>query len=86
MLKIFRKNANMTQEDIAYELNVTQGTVSKLEKGNKPIDIQTFMQWVRVTNSEIHAAAMMFGTDVISTAMTMVQAIPMFIGGFNLWI
>ncbi|WP_400194661.1 helix-turn-helix domain-containing protein [Lysinibacillus telephonicus] len=86
MLKFFRKKAKMTQEDIAYELNMTQSTVSKMESGRHIIDIQTFMNWVRVTNSEIHAASMMFGTDLVNNAMQLMQAVPMYIGGFVLWI
>lgn len=86
MLKLFRKKAKMTQEDMADELNMTQSTISKMESGRHIIDIQTFMNWVRVTNSEVHAASMMFGID-LSTAITQVmQAVPMFIGGCNLWI
>lgn len=67
MLKVFRKSANLTQEDIAYELNITQSSVSKLESGRKLIDIQTFMNWVSVTNSEIHAASLIFGNEVINS-------------------
>lgn len=86
MLKFFRKKARMTQEEIADELNVTQSCVSKLESGRKIIDIHTFMNWVRVTNSEVHAASMMFGIDITTTAMQVLQAVPMYIGGFSLWV
>lgn len=75
----------MTQEEIAYELNMTQSTVSKLESGRHIIDIQTFMNWVRVTNCEMHAATIMFGADVLSNALNMMQLVPMFVGGISLW-
>ncbi|AMA72901.1 hypothetical protein ACH33_08550 [Aneurinibacillus sp. XH2] len=81
LLKFFRKKAKMTQEEIAYELNMTQSTVSKLESGKHIIDLQTFMKWVQVTNCEVHAAAMMFGVDVLSNALQLLQMIPAFIGG-----
>ncbi|WP_275579632.1 helix-turn-helix domain-containing protein [Lysinibacillus composti] len=86
MLKFFRKKEKMTQEEIADKLNVTQSCVSKLESGRKLIDIQTFMNWVRVTNSEVHAASMMFGMDLTNVAMQVLQTAPMYIGGFGLWI
>lgn len=82
LLKQFRKKAKMTQEDIAFELNMTQSTVSKIESGKHVIDMQTFLNWIRVTNCEVHAAAMMFGADVLSQAMQLLQTVPMFIGGF----
>lgn len=52
VLRTFRKNAKMTQEEIADELNVTQSCVSKLESGRKIIDIDTFVTWASVTNTE----------------------------------
>ena len=76
----------MTQEQIAYELNITQSTVSKIESGRYFVDIQTFMNWVRVTNCEAQAAVMMFGADVLNNALTLLQMIPAFIGGVLLWI
>ncbi|BDH60095.1 hypothetical protein MTP04_02250 [Lysinibacillus sp. PLM2] len=85
MLRLFRKKAKMTQEEISEELNIPQSTISKMESGRHIIDIQTFVQWVRATNSEIHAATMMFGTDVINNAMQLMQVVPMYIGGF-IWI
>ena len=36
-LKIFRKLNNITQKELAKELNVTQSTISEYEKGNKMI-------------------------------------------------
>ena len=86
MLKVFRKKAKMTQEDVAYELDIPQSTISKMESGRHIIDIQTFMNWIRVTNTEIHAASMMFGTDVLNNAIQVMQAVPLFIGGISLWI
>jgi transcriptional regulator with XRE-family HTH domain len=86
LLRQFRKKARMTQEEIAYELNMTQSTVSKLESGKHIVDIQTFMNWVRVTNCEAHAALMMFGADVINNAIQILQMVPAFIGGVLLWI
>lgn len=86
LLQKFRKKANLTQEELADELNITQSHVSKYERGKKIIDLETFMNWVRVTNSEIHAASAMFGTDVLNHAMQVLQAVPMYIGGFLLWI
>lgn len=85
LLRQFRKKARMTQEEIAYELNMTQSTVSKLESGKHIVDIQTFMNWVRVTNCEIHAAATMFSADVLNSALQLLQMVPAFIGGIGLW-
>ncbi|WP_431030084.1 helix-turn-helix domain-containing protein [Lysinibacillus sp. LZ02] len=82
MLKKFREEADMTQEDVAFELQMTQSHVSKYECGRKVVDLETFMNWVRVTNSEVHAAAILFGTDVCAQAAQLMTLVPAFIGGF----
>lgn len=85
LLKQFRKKAKMTQEEIAFELNMTQSTVSKIESGRHIIDMKTFMDWVQITGCEVQAATLVFGADVINQAFQLLQTVPMFIGGV-LWI
>jgi len=79
MLKKFREEANITQEEMAEELNITQSHVSKYECGRKIVDLETFMDWVRVTNSEVQAAAILFGADVCANAAQIMTLVPAFI-------
>ncbi len=85
MLKIFRKKAKMTQEDIADELNITQSCVSKLESGRKVLDLSTFLKWINITNSEMPAAAMLFGMDTVNAVTQLMPMVPMFVGGMFNW-
>lgn len=85
MLKIFRKKAKMTQEDIADELNITQSCVSKLESGRKVLDLSTFLKWINITNSEMPAAAMLFGMDTVNAVTQLMPMVPMFIEGLFNW-
>ena len=78
-LKTFRKSADMTQEDLAHELNMTQSHVSKYEQGRKIIDLETFMRWVQVTNSEAQAAIILFGADIFAQATQVLSLVPAFI-------
>jgi len=82
LLKKFRTDADMTQEELADKLNISQSHVSKYELGRKVIDIETFMLWTRVTNSDAYLASILFGIDLLNTAT---QLIPMFIGGMFRW-
>lgn len=86
VLKKFREEAKISQEEMAEELNITQSHVSKYECGRKVIDLETFMRWVQITNCEVQAAAMMFGSEVCAQAMHLLQTVPMFIGGMFRWI
>lgn len=78
-LKTFRKSADTTQEDLAHELNMTQSHVSKYEQGRKIIDLETFVRWAQVTNSEAQAAIILFGADIFAHAAQAISLIPAFI-------
>ncbi|WP_051891617.1 helix-turn-helix domain-containing protein [Lysinibacillus sphaericus] len=86
LLQKFRKNADMTQEEVADQLEMTQSHISKYELGRKVVDIETFMRWVQVTNSQAEAAFVLFGVDIVNTATQMMTTAPMFIGGMFNWI
>lgn len=73
VLKKFREDAKLSQEELAYRLNMTQSHVSKYECNRKVIDLDTFMRWVHITNAEAQAALVMFGTDVILHASQLVS-------------
>lgn len=79
-LKRMRKEAELTQEELGYELQLTQSNISKYESGRKIIDLETFMKWMQVTNAEVQAAMILFGTDVITTAADLVTTLQ-----FILW-
>ncbi|WP_431810840.1 helix-turn-helix domain-containing protein [Lysinibacillus capsici] len=85
VLKKFRENAKITQEEMADELNITQSHVSKYERGRKVIDLETFIRWAQVTNSEVQAAAILFGTDVCAQAAQLMTLVPAFVGGMFTW-
>jgi len=81
ILRKFRKSANLTQEDMAEELNITQSHVSKYESGRKILDYETLVKWIQVTNSEVQAAIVMFGADVCAQAAQLATLVPAFSNG-----
>ena len=87
-LRNFRKSANLTQEDMAEELNITQSHVSKYESGRKILDYETVVKWIQVTNSEVHAALIMFGADVCAQAAQLATLVPAYISNdvCRLWL
>lgn len=78
-LRKFRKSADMTQEDLADRLNMTQSHVSKYEQGRKIVDLETFVRWAQVTNNEVQAAVVMFGADIFAQATQVLSLVPAFI-------
>ncbi|MEG0470742.1 MAG: helix-turn-helix transcriptional regulator [Solibacillus sp.] len=78
-LKDFRERANITQIEMAQKLNMTQSHVSKYETGRKVVDLETFQRWTQITNSEVQAAIILFGTDIFAHAAQVLSLLPAFI-------
>lgn len=78
-LKRARKSANITQEEMGIKMNMSQSLISKLENGNKVIDLETFVRWSKITNMEGQAAIIMFGTDIFTTVSQVLPIVTMFI-------
>ncbi|MEB2281078.1 helix-turn-helix domain-containing protein [Lysinibacillus xylanilyticus] len=76
MLKKFRIDANITQEEMAERLDSTQSAISKLESGRKTIDIFTFASWLKITESEFAGTEMMFGMEVANALTHLSQTVP----------
>ncbi|MGE7114734.1 helix-turn-helix domain-containing protein [Lysinibacillus sp. NPDC047702] len=85
MLKKFRINANITQEEMADQLNSTQSAISKLESGRKTIDIFTYAKWLKITDSELAGTALMLGVEMANMLTHLSQTAPYIVGGFIRW-
>ncbi|MGE7115152.1 helix-turn-helix domain-containing protein [Lysinibacillus sp. NPDC047702] len=81
ILKALRVKADLTQQQLADKLHRSRSCISKFEKEIKSIDMPTFMEWVRITDGQLAAAAMMYGVDALSIIN---QVLPI-VGGFILW-
>lgn len=63
LLKTCRERAGISQIKLAMMMNRTQSSISKLEKGHNPIDVDTFRDWTRLTNSMEVGIAFLYGLD-----------------------
>ena len=76
ILKGFREAAGYTQQELADLLNRSRSCISKFESNRKLMDIETFKNWAQVTNSEIQAAAVLFGTDIFANMTQVLSLVP----------
>ena len=76
LIKSFRKRAKLTQEGFADLMNVTQSTVSRIEKNIVACEVNFLVKAAKVTNSEDIAAMSLFGisTEVLAQAVSLVPA------------
>lgn len=84
LIKTFRKRAQLTQESFADLMNVTQSTVSRIEKNIIACEVNFLVKAAKVTNSEDLAAMSLFGisTEALAQVVSLVPAsinnIPLF--------
>lgn len=74
LLRIFRQRAKLTQEQLAEKLHISRTTVTKYERDRQPIDLHTFIEWVRVTESQKAAAMLVSGVDIPTIIYQILQA------------
>lgn len=70
VLKMMRKSAGMTQEDIAEEMHVSRSTVAKLETDRVELKAVDLINWCRITNNPDVLMALYAGTDVATAIMS----------------
>ncbi|MFD2614470.1 helix-turn-helix domain-containing protein [Paenibacillus gansuensis] len=78
LLKTFRERAGISQEKLAALLHRTQSCISKFEKNQKVLDIQTFVNWTKVTGNAEAGIAFLYGVDpasIIDSVQTVLQAV-----------
>lgn len=81
-LKKFRKSVGMTQQDIADELHLSRTAISKIENGMQEATITQFVRWAQITNCDVQAVIILFGTDIIAHVTTFVPLIPAYANHF----
>lgn len=75
LLKACREKAGLSQEELAERLNRSQSCISRIEKGRKVPDINTFMSWINCTNAPEVAIAWIYGMDGITILQSILQLV-----------
>lgn len=77
LLRACRERAGLTQTQLAQRLHIEQACVSRAENDKKKLDIQTFVDWLKVTQAQEVAVAFLYGMDGVN----IINQIMPFIGG-----
>lgn len=85
-LKLTRKNADLTQEDMAQSLNIARSSISKIERNEMSLQIEDFIRWMQVIQSRLPNTTtveagftVVNGVDVTTLADMLTQFVGMFI-------
>lgn len=70
VLRMMRKSAGMTQEDMAEEMHVSRSTVAKLETDRVELKAVDLINWCRITNNPDVLMALYAGTDLATAIMS----------------
>lgn len=81
LLKACRQKANVSQLEMATNMNRSQSCISKFENDEKVPDAYTLMQWGQLTNCPEVIIAFLYGMDGI----TIIQQLLPIIGAIAIW-
>lgn len=65
IMKACREKAMFSQFDMAFKINRSQSCISKFESNKKIPDIDTFIEWMEVTNCKEVAISYLYEVDGI---------------------
>lgn len=86
VLRKMRKDADMSQEELAQELHISRSNISRLETNNLELKAADLVSWCQVTNAQEILIAFLLGVDglnMMQQIMEMVSGtlIGMILGG-----
>lgn len=53
ILRVTRKEADLTQEDMAHLINISRSSISKLERNEMSLQTEDFIRWMQVVQSRL---------------------------------
>lgn len=87
-LRTARKRAELTQEEMSFELDMARSTISKLERNDMRIQMEDFIRWIQVVQSRMNTTAVeasvtvINGIDINALAEMLNTFVGLMIGGF----
>lgn len=69
ILRLTRRNVDLTQEDMAYLTNISRSTISKLERNEMSLQTEDFIRWMQVIQSRLPS------TTTVEAGITVVNGV-----------
>ena len=91
LLRETRKQADLTQEEIAPLVHISRPTVSKLENGERALKAEDLINWLQVVQSKVNTSnttplevglTLINGVDIVQLTDMLTQAVNGFINFF----
>lgn len=67
IMRACRERAGFSQEELAHRLNRDPSGISRLESGKQSPDMNTVMDWAKVTDTVEVFVAYMYGAEALNT-------------------
>lgn len=75
ILKACRERAGMNQEELAFQLHVSQSDISKFENNTKEPSISIFQQWITQTQTQEVMIAFICGVDGLGAMQQILETV-----------
>lgn len=90
VLRTARRRADLTQEDLSFELNIARSTISKIERNEMVPQTEDFIRWMQVVQIKLSnttaieaGITLVNGVDVAVLVDMLTQFVGMFIKFIN---
>lgn len=75
ILKACRERAGLNQEELAFQLNMSQSDISKYENNFKEPSISTLQQWINQTQTQEVMVAFLCGVDGVGLMQGIIETL-----------
>lgn len=86
ILRLTRKRADLTQEDMSYLINISRSSISKIERDEMSLQTEDFIRWMQVIQSRLPSTTtieagvtVINGVEITTLADMLTQFVGMFI-------
>lgn len=86
ILRQTRKQADLTQEDMAYSINISRSSISKIERNEMSLQTEDFIRWMQVIQTRLPntttleaGITLINGVDIAVLVDMLTQFVGMFI-------
>lgn len=82
ILKVCRKRAGFSQEELGFKIGEDQASISRIEKDLKRLEVDTLLKWTNATSAQEITIALMLGVDGLTIMTEILGVVGTTVSGF----
>lgn len=75
ILRETRKEADLTQEDMSYLVNISRSSISKIERNEMSLQTEDFIRWMQAIQAKVNEKARVPNTTSVEAGVTLINGV-----------